>query len=135
MANKVITNGYLSVNSVNLSPFVRSMTLSYSAEEKDDTAMGDSARSHIGGLKDWALDVEFFQDYAVSAVDATLFSIVGTAVPIEVRSDAGAVSATNPKFTGTGLIVSYQPVAGTVGENQMAPVRIIGVGNLARATS
>ncbi len=136
MANRVITNAYVLINSVDLSTSVRQVTLNYSAEQQDDTAMGDSARSRIPGLKDWSLDIEFFQDYAASKVDATLFSLIGAApFAIEIRGDSGSVSATNPKYTGNATLESYQPVAGTVGENQMAPVRLMGVGTLTRATS
>lgn len=136
MANKVLTNAYVLLNAVSLSAFVRSVTLNWSAEQQDDTAMGDTARSRLAGLKDWSADIEFFQDYAGAAVDATLFALVGAApFAVELRSDAGAVAATNPKYTGNANLESYQPVAGTVGENQMAPVRIVGVGTLTRATA
>lgn len=136
MPNRVLTNSYLLVNAVNLSTFVKSITLNWKAEMQDDTAMGDTARSRIGGLKDWDFEVEFFQDYAAGAVDATLFSLVGAAAfAVEIRGDGGAVSATNPKYTGNAVLESYQPVGGTVGENQMAPARFLGVGTLTRATA
>lgn len=135
MANMVLRNAYVSLNSVDLSSLVRQVTLSYSAELQDDTAMGDTARSRIGGLKDWSLSIEFFQDYAAGKIDATLFSLVGSTFAVELRSDTGSASATNPKYTGTGILESYQPVGGTVGENLMAPVSISGVGALTRATA
>jgi len=135
MANVVLTNAFVSLNSVNLSAFVRSVTLNYAAELQDDTAMGDSARSRIGGLKDWSIQIEFFQSYAAGAVDATLFNLVGSTFAVEVRHSAAAASATNPKYTGTGILESYQPVGGAVGENLMAPVVVQGVGNLTRATT
>lgn len=133
MSNMVLTNAFVSINGVNLSAFVRSVTLSFSAELQDDTAMGDSARSRIGGLRDWSLQVEFFQSYAASMVDATLFPLVGTIFGIEVRSSAAAVGATNPRYTGSAILESYQPVGGAVGENLMAPVTLQGVGTLTRA--
>lgn len=135
MANVVLTNAFVSLNAVNLSAFVRSVTLNYAAELQDDTAMGDSARSRIGGLKDWSIQIEFFQDYAAGAVDASLFSLVGTTFAVEVRHSGAAASATNPKYTGTGILESYQPVGGAVGENLMAPVVVQGVGSLTRATA
>lgn len=135
MANMVLTNAYVSINSVNLSSFVKTVTLSYKSEMQDDTAMGDSARSRIGSLKDWTLTVEFFQDYAAGAVDATLFSIVGSVVPIEIRGANTTVSATNPKYTGNAILESYQPVGGSVGDNLMAPISMSGVLNLTRGTA
>ena len=135
MANMVLTNAFVSINSVNLSQFVKSVSISYKSEMQDDTAMGDTARSRIGSLKDYSLSIEFFQDYAAGAVDATLFGIVGSVVPIEVRGSAAAASATNPKYTGSAILETYQPVGGSVGDNLMAPVSMSGVGALTRATS
>ena len=135
MANMVLTNAFVSINSVNLSAYVKSVSVSYKSEMQDDTAMGDTARSRIGSLKDYSLSIEFFQDYAAGAVDATLFSIVGSVVPIEVRGSSAAASATNPKYTGSAILETYQPVGGSVGDNLMAPVSMSGVGALTRATS
>ena len=135
MANMVLTNAFVSINSVNLSQFVKSVSISYKSEMQDDTAMGDTARSRIGSLKDYSLSIEFFQDYAAGAVDATLFGIVGSVVAIEVRGSSAAASATNPKYTGSAILETYQPVGGSVGDNLMAPVSMSGVGALTRATS
>ena len=135
MANMVLTNAFVSINSVNLSQFVKSVSISYKSEMQDDTAMGDTARSRIGSLKDYTLSIEFFQDFAAGAVDATLFGIVGSVVAIEVRGSAAAASATNPKYTGSAILETYQPVGGSVGDNLMAPVSMSGVGALTRATS
>jgi hypothetical protein len=131
----VLTNAFVSINSVNLSQFVKSVSISYKSEMQDDTAMGDTARSRIGSLKDYSLSIEFFQDYAAGAVDATLFGIVGSVVAIEVRGSSAAASATNPKYTGSAILETYQPVGGSVGDNLMAPVSMSGVGALTRATS
>ena len=135
MANMVLTNAYVLINNVNLSAFVKSVTLSYKSEMQDDTAMGDTARSRIGSLKDFTLSVEFFQDYAASAVDVTLFNIVGNVVPIEIRGSSAAASATNPKYMGNAILETYQPVGGSVGDNLMAPISMSGVGALSRFTT
>lgn len=135
MANMVLTNAYVSLDGVDLSSLVKSVTIDYKSELQDDTAMGDTARSRIGGLKDWSLDVEFFQDYAASKVDATLFSKVGSIIAVEVRSSAASSGATNPKYTGNAILESYQPVGGSVGENLMAPVKLQGVGALTRTAA
>lgn len=135
MANLVFTNAYVSLNSVDLSSCVKSVTLDYKAELQDDTAMGDTSRSRIGGLKDWSMTVEFFQDYASNKVDQTLFSLVGTIFAVEVRPTTASRSATNPGYTGNVILESYQPVGGTVGENLMAPVTMQGVLTLSRQTS
>ena len=124
MASKVLTNAFVLINAVDLSDHVKSVTLNYSVEVQDKTAMTQFSRARLGGLKDWTLDIEFYQDYAAAKVDATIQPIVGTQVAVEVRSDTGARSTTNPGYTGNGLIDSYQPVAGQVGQMQMSAVKI-----------
>ena len=135
MANMVLTNAYVSINAVNLSAYVKTVTLAYKSEMQDDTAMGDTARSRIGSLKDFTLNVEFFQDFAASAVDATLFGIVGSIVAIEIRGANTTVSTTNPKYMGNAILETYQPVGGSVGDNLMAPISMSGVGALSRFTT
>ena len=63
MASTVLTNAYvLWGTGGNLSSFCRSVTLNYEAESLDDTLMGDTTRTHIGGLKAWSADVELYED-------------------------------------------------------------------------
>lgn len=135
MAKLALTNAYLSINGVDLSASVRSMSLTASREILDTTTMGDSARERTGGLTDWSLSVEFFNDYAASAVDATLSPLVGSTFTVIVKPNGSATSVTNPSFTGTGILESYLAVGGSVGEMVMAPITIQGSGTLARATS
>lgn len=136
MANMVMTNAYVSINAVDLSTHVRSVTLTYEAEMVDDTMMADGTRSNKPGLKNWSLEVEFEADYATSQVDATLFPLIGAAAfAIEVRPDAGVVSVTNPKFTGNGVLENYTPLGGSVGELGMTSITIRCAGALSRATS
>lgn len=135
MAEQIFKNAHLTLGGVDLSDHVRSVTLSYSAEVQDITAMSDDTRNRLGGLKDWSISVEFNQDYAAGKVDATLFSLVGTSVAVVLRPDAGAVGATNPEFTGSAILESYQPVGGAVGDAHVSPVVLQGNGDLARATS
>jgi hypothetical protein len=135
MATLIFDNASVTVNSVDLSDHVKTATIKYSADAQEDTAMGDDTHSKKGGLFDWSIDLEFYQDYASSKVDATLFSLVGTTFTVIVRPDAGSVSSTNPNFTGTGILTSYQPVGGSVGDLMMAPVTIEAAGTLSRATA
>ena len=135
MAKFVLTDASLVINSVDLSDHVTSVTLNYEAELGDDTTMGDDTRTNLGGLKNWSIDVEFTQNYASGKVDATLWGIVGASVPIVLKPTSGAVSATNPSYSGNGVIGSYSPIGNSVGDVAMAPVTIAPAGTLTRATS
>lgn len=131
MAKLVLTNAQVILNAVDLSTWVKQVTINYSAAEVDATTMGMSSIARLPGLKDWSMDFQFTQDYAAAAVDVTIFSIVGTVVTIDVKPVNGARSATNPSYTGSGLISSYSPMGQAVGALNMAPVKMVGANGTA----
>ena len=135
MAEFVFTNPYLTINAVDLADHVRSASLSYSAEMRDITAGGDDTRNRLGGLKDWSMEIDFNQDFAAGKVDATLFGLVGTTFTVALRATNAAKSATNPEFTGTGILETYPPIGGAVGDEATVSITIQAAGTLSRATS
>lgn len=135
MATEILDDAFVEWNATDLSSYVRSVTLSYQAETGDETAMGDTTRINLGGLKNWSVEVEFNQDYAAGAVDATLFSDVGTTATIKIRPKSGAVASDNPEYSGTALLTDYSPVGGTVGDVHTTSASFAPAGTLSRATS
>lgn len=121
----VLTNAYVNINSVNLSAFVRSVTLNFTTEQLESTSMGDSGREKTPGLTDGSVDVEFYQSFQASEVDATLWAIRSSTFAVAIRPANSTIGATNPEYQFTGVLESYTPVAGTVGQEHMAPVRIL----------
>jgi len=108
-------NAYFELNGTDMSSHVESLTINRSSEMLDITAMGDTARSRTGGLVDWNLEINFHQDYAAGAVDATVYSLIGTTVCFEIRPQNICSTAVNPRFTSIGVIETYNPVGGAVG--------------------
>lgn len=141
MAVYVIKNAQIriagtSAGLVDLSDHVRSVSLTYSAEMQDKTAMGSSARQRIAGLKDWSGSIEFNQDYAASKVDATIWPIVGTTGGyLVVKPHSSAAGAGNPRYYGAIQIPSYSPITGAVGNVAAVTVDIQGDGLLNRSTA
>lgn len=135
MAKLVLTDAYVLVNVVNLSAYVKSVTVNYSAELQDSTTMGDTTRERLGGLKDWSVDLEMTQDFAASAVDVTLFSLVGATFAVEVRPTSAARSTTNPAYSGTGILESYPMISGSIGDLMMTNITIQAAGTLSRLTA
>lgn len=136
MATRVLDDAFFSWDSVDLSDHVKSVTLNYEAEALDDTVMGDDTRSNKGGLKDWSIEVELLNDEASSSVAQTFFSAVGTTATVLVRPDnSEGVGATNPNYSGTGMLQSFPPLGGGVGELSTTTVSIVSAGTLSRATS
>ena len=136
MAKFVLKDAFVSLNSVDLSDHVESITVNYGAETPERTSMSENSRTRLPGLIDWTVDLSFRQDFAASEVDVTLFALVGAAAfPIELRPTSAVVSVTNPKYTGSALLGSYNPIVGTVGDTANAPVTLTGDGDLTRATA
>lgn len=133
---RALVNAHVTLNGVNLSTHVKSVTLNTSVDLLDATAMGDTHRERLTGIKDWSVDLVFHQSFSAAEVDATLWAVYAAGgVTIIVRPDAGSVSTTNPNYTGTVILENYSPIAGSVGENHEAPVRLMGHGTLTRATA
>jgi hypothetical protein len=118
MSKFVFTDAVVFINTVDLSDHVESVTLATSADAVELTAMGATAREYGSGLKNGSLSVTFFQDYAASEVDVTLFSLVGAAAfACTVKPTSAAISATNPEFQFNALLTDYSgPVDASVGD-------------------
>lgn len=132
---KVVKAQYLSINAVVLSAQNKGFNLTYEAEELNKNASGDVSKVGHPGLKNWRLTGDLFWNAGASSVDATLFPLVGSETPvaIEVRLDSAAVSASNPKYTGTGFLLKYPPFAAQHGQIAMCAIEIGPASDLARA--
>lgn len=133
MAQIVLKDASITINSVDLSDKSNSVELNYEVEAVEVTAFGGN-RSFIGGLQNNSVTVEFMQDFAATEVEATIFPLVGTQTTIVIKPTSAAVSATNPSYTITGAyLASHTPVAATVGELAMTSLTFTG-GTLAKST-
>ena len=137
MATFVLYDASVVVQSVDLSDHVRSVTIDAGQNLVDDTAMGDTFQSNAAGLATWSMSIEFLQDYAASKVDATLQPRlgIGNTTTLVVKPTSGSVSSTNPSYSGTGILDSYNPVGGAVGDQAMTTASFQSASALTRATS
>lgn len=138
MGKFVLTDAVIDVDGTVLSDRANQVSVTYEAETQDDTAFGHTTRSNAGGLKNWSMEITFLQDFAAAEVDATLFPLVGTTVTVKVKGDSAATSATNPEYSGEGLIQSYSPFGNSVGDQATASCSVVPGGtspDLARNTS
>ena len=135
MAQIVLTDVDVEVNSVDLSDHVTSVTINFDVDAVEVTAMSDTAHKFTGGLQNASATIEFQQDFASSSVDDTINGLVGTTTTVKILPTSDAISATNPSYTLTDTFVaSFQPINGSVGELSMTSVEFQG-GTLTRATS
>jgi hypothetical protein len=118
MAKQILTDAFITINGVNLSDHGSHVEITSEKDEVDLTSFGASSKVIGLGLGDGNMAFTFFQDFAAGSVDATLQPIHSGAssVVIEVRPTSGARSATNPAYVMTGVLPSYQPLNGDVGD-------------------
>lgn len=135
MAVIVLTNAYITVNSVVLSDHANSVTLNYEVDAVESTTFGNTGHTFVGGLQNNSCEIAFMQDFAAANVEATVFPLVGTQTTVVVKPNGGTTSATNPAYTlSSTYLAAHTPVAATVGEMAMTTLTFQG-GTLAKATS
>ena len=114
-----LSNGVvLTVNAVDLSSLVSSVTINRSFEELDVSAMGDSGRRYVKGLEASSITIDFFNDEATAKTLQTLnsSSVWGNNVTVTAKQSSAVTSATNPLYTMTCLVNNTTPINGAVGD-------------------
>lgn len=136
MAAIVLTDCVFTLNAVNLTTYCTSVSLSVEADDQETTAFGGNGyKSLVGGLKEFTVKVEFFQDFGSGAVDQTIFPLLGTVVPFTLKATSSAISTTNPEYQGSVLISEYSPLDGDVGDVSTTSASWPGSGALVRDTT
>lgn len=127
MGVSVLTDCLVSINSVNLSTRVKKVTLNYSKEIHEATAMGDTGRRRVVGLADWSADIEFYRDEAGSNVIQTLWPLVGVQTAVAIRAVDDTIGGTNAEYQGNGMLEALPVLdADVTGGAAMTPVRFVG---------
>ena len=135
MATQVLKDAFVLIGAANLSDHIKQVELSQTVDMQDVTAMTNDTKLVKSALKDWSLKITFHQDFGASSIDQTISPLIGGApFSFEVRPTSLARSTTNPAWTGQGVISSYNPVAGSVGEEQVCAVQIEAASTLTRNT-
>jgi len=135
MAKFVLTNPEITINSVDLSSHIGSVTVSESYSEVATTAFGDTAVTRIAGLGDHSVSLDFHEDFASSQVFATVADLVGSTTTVTVKPVNETTSATNPSFSMTVLVTEWPLLNGSVGELASASVTWPVSGSITTATS
>jgi len=114
-----LSNGVvLTVNAVDLSNLVSSVTINRSVDELEVTAMGDSGHRYVAGLEASNITIDFFNDEDTGKTLQTLnsSSVFAKNIVVTAKQTSAAVSATNPLYTMTCLVNNITPINGGVGD-------------------
>jgi L,D-peptidoglycan transpeptidase YkuD (ErfK/YbiS/YcfS/YnhG family) len=126
MAVFVFTDAFLTVNTINLSAYVTSISVNYEKDSVEVTAMGATGHVMTGGLQNLSVTVELNNDQAAATVLETLYSAVGSGSNTLVIKNATSGSPL-PVFTCSNMFLAAStPVNGAVGELSKQSVTFTG---------
>ena len=135
MPKLVLTNPQITIAGVDLSNSISSVTLDTKYDIVETTAFGDTAKKRVAGLADNSISIEFFQDFAASNVEATIYPLLGTATTVVVKPVSTTTGSTNPSYTVSAVVSEWQPLKGTIGALATASVTWPVSGAITKATS
>jgi len=108
MARIVLTNAQVVFGTTDISQYVTSVTLTSTFDVVETTSFTNTARTRVAGLADNSIALEFNQDYASGALEATIYPTLGTAVSMTVRP----VSGSSPAYAFSALVSEWTPLGG-----------------------
>ena len=130
MAKFVFKDGTVKVNGVDLSDHVRGCDTPLAKDQVEDTGLNSNGlHQFIPGLGSERFVITFANDFAASSVYATLYPLYRNSAQFEVEviPNAGAASATNPRWNATCQLYDYDPVNAAVGALAETQVNFIAV--------
>jgi hypothetical protein len=116
MATFLANGAVVTVNAVDLSTYVSSVTIGQSFDTLEVTAMGDAGHKQIAGLENSTISIDFMADFASSKVNQTINGatagngLVGSTTVVTVKPAAGTIGAGNPLYTMTCLVTEWPQV-------------------------
>lgn len=118
MAKLVLKNCDIVVNGVDFSDHCNNVEIQLKKNSIDTTNFSGGGKELIAGLKEDAFVIDFQQDFAAAEVDATLWPLYNNEneFVVTVKPTSAAVSATNPAYTATCILLEYMPLSGKVGD-------------------
>lgn len=131
----VITNANVSIGGVDLSSHITKVTLSTKRDEIETTTFGNTAKRRVAGLADSSVAIDFNQDFAAAAVEATLYPLLGSTATVVVKPNGTATGTANPSYTFSALVVEWMPLDAQVGELASASITWPIDGTIAKATA
>ena len=112
-----LSNGVsVTVDAVDLSSLVSSVTINRSFDELEVTAMGDSGHKFVKGLEASSVTIDFFNDADTNKTLQKLNTLWGTSATVVIKQSTAAVAPSNPSYTMSCLVNNITPVNGAVGD-------------------
>jgi hypothetical protein len=135
MAVYLANTGVLTVNAVDLSTLVTSVTINRAFDELEVTALGDQGHRFVKGLEASSITIDFINDADTAKTLQTLQTTWGTNTVVTFKQSSGITAPSNPLYTMTCLINNTTPVNGAVADLSTQSVTWNVSGTIAVTTS
>jgi hypothetical protein len=116
MAKIVLTDVKVLINSINLSSFISKVTIDEKYDVLETTGFSSTGKTRTAGLVENTVTIEFFQDFATSSVEQTIYPLLGSSTPMVISplsTTSGIVG--NPTYSFNALVSEWN-MGGGVGE-------------------
>lgn len=126
----------ITIDGADFSCHANNVTISASKAELDGTTF--CGQDTVPGLEESSISIGLIQDFDAAAVDATLWPLFasGDSFTVTVRPvKASAVSATNPEYSGSVRLLSYEPLSGGPGDLVDISLELKIIGSLERSVT
>jgi hypothetical protein len=135
MAVYLANTGILTVNAVDLSTLVTSVTINRAFDELEVTALGDQGHRFVKGLEASSISIDFLNDADTAKTLQTLQTTWGTNTVVTFKQSSGITAPSNPLYTMTCLVNNITPATGAVADLSTQSVTWNVSGTIAVTTS
>jgi len=115
----VLDDAVFDLGAIDYSPQVRELSIPQGSETTDPTTFGATARLVAAGLRTGSATISYNEGGTLGTALATLQATSARTAVVVIKADSAATSTTNPAFTFTGMMASYEPLGGSVGDHRI----------------
>ena len=138
----VMRNAVVKLDGTDISSQVRELSIEMAYADVSTASFGSIAETHLSGLRSDKITLQAYSSFAASGLHsliATKFAAAGT-VQIQIwpnENGAGSTTGTlNPVFTANCALLTYNPLAGAVGDAAITPLELpLSSGTISIATA
>jgi len=115
----------------NIADMVTQVTMPMSANMLDVTTFASAGWTESRpGLKSSSISIGAFNEDGTNKITTLLRTafLAGSPLALVLRADGAATSGTNPQYTWSVYVESFEPISGSVGENNTTTVSLRATG-------
>lgn len=133
-----LDNGNSTPTLTDISAYISDISFPRQLDTPETTTFGNSAKTYLTGLADSSISISGMYDATLDAnLQTAITNLQAGTISIlnfQYQTNSGAVSSTNPKWTGTCIIKSYE-IKSAVADVVSFSLELQVSGAITRATS